>query len=122
MLPPLGRIPADSFPIVRYSGVSLMSTVGDHARGVLIWDGTLIPWFLFNWDGIVLARDLEEAFFSFLGGGSVDGMLIAGLDADNTPSSIAVHTTVRYDACQVYGANESLSYFELLPNTMYEAR
>lgn len=121
-LPALGSIPADSFPIVRYTGgTTILSTSGRHNKGVLIVTGTLRPWFLFNWDGIVLAGDIGDAFLSFLGGGSVDGFLIGGLDADNSPSSLEVRTDVRYHSCAVYGANESLSYFELLPNTFYEA-
>lgn len=121
-LPALGSIPADSFPIVRYTGgTTILSTSGWHNRGVLIVTGTLRPWFLFDWDGIVLAGNIGSTFISFLGGGAVDGMMIGGLDADNAPSSLTVRTDVLYRSCQVYGANESLSYFELLPNTMYEA-
>lgn len=121
-LPSLGSIPADSFPIVRYTSGSIVSTSGRHNKGVLIWSGELRPWFLFNWEGIVMVENLGEPFLGFLGGGSVDGMLISGLNADNSPSSVEVRTDVRYHSCAVYGANESLSYFELLPNTMYEAR
>ncbi len=121
-LPSLGSIPADSFPLVRYTGASILNTAGRHNRGVLIWVGNFRPWFLFNWDGIVLVENMDEPFLGFLGGGSVDGMLIAGLDANNSPSSLDMRTSVRYASCNVYAANESLSYFELLPNTMFEAR
>lgn len=121
-LPALGSIPADSFPIVRYTGATtILTTSGLHNKGVLIVTGTLRPWFLFQWEGIVLAGNIGDAFLSFLGGGAVDGMMIGGLDADNTPSSLEIRTDVIYHSCPVYAANESLSYFELLPNTLYEA-
>lgn len=121
-LPALGSIPADSFPLVRFTGYNLTSTSGDHNKGVLIWVGELRPWLLFNWEGIVLAENIGQPFLGFLGGGSVDGMLIGGLNADNSPSTLEVRTDVRYHSCNVYQANETLSYFELLSNTMFEAR
>lgn len=123
-LPALGSIPADSFPIVRYTGSSILNTAGRHNQGVLIWVGTLRPWFLFNWEGIVLAENLGDPFLAlpFLAPGSVDGLLIAGLNGDNNPSSVEVLANIVYGSCKVYAANESLAYFELLPNTMFEAR
>jgi hypothetical protein len=119
-LPSDGSLPADSFPIVRYDGGTVTpSTSGKHNKGVLIVTNTLRPAASFNWEGIVLAGNVTDAI-PLLGGGSVDGILVGGLSANNNPTSLTVLTDVNYHACNVYGANESLAYLELLPNTLIE--
>jgi hypothetical protein len=89
---------------------------GWSGRGVLIVDGVFDPYSSFNWDGIVIARHVDDVIQ-----GDIDGMLIAGIDEPNMYSTVDMRTDVNYHSCFVYAANESLSYLELLPNTIFEA-
>jgi hypothetical protein len=111
-LPNFASIPADSFPLVRYTGWVNASWSG---RGVLVIDGMFDPNSSFSWDGIVLARQVDDVIH-----GDIDGMLIAGLGAPNPYSTVDLITDVNYHSCFVYAANESLSYLELMPNTIHE--
>ena len=111
-MPNFGTLPADSFPVIRYTG--WMGT-GDVGRGVLIVDGVFDPWSSFSWDGIVIARHVDDYIQ-----GEIDGLLIGGLDGSNMYSMVYNYTDVNYHSCFVYAANESLSYLELMPNTIHE--
>ena len=111
-LPDFGSLPADSFPVVRYSGWVNASWSG---RGVLIVDGVFDPTPSFSWDGIVLAGHADDHIQ-----GHIDGMLIAGLDGPNMYSTVRVLTDVAYHSCAVDAANESLSYLELIPSSIHE--
>lgn len=111
-LPNFGALPADSFPVVRYTGWVNASWSG---RGVLIIDGVFDPTSSFSWDGIVLARHADDYVQ-----GEIDGMLIAGLEGPNMYSTVRLHTDVNYHSCYVYAANESLSYLELIPSSIHE--
>ena len=47
-------------------------------------------------------------------------MLIGGLEGPNMYATIDFRTDLHYRSCDVYAANETLSYLELLPNTIFE--
>lgn len=111
-LPDFGALPPDSFPVIRYTG---WVSAGFSGRGVLIVDGVFDPTTSFNWDGIVLAGQIDDMVEGF-----VDGILIAGLEGPNPYASIDFRADVNYHSCYVHAANESLSYLELLPNTVFE--
>lgn len=111
-LPDFGSLPADSFPVVRYSGWVNASWSG---RGVLIVDGVFDPTPSFSWEGVVLARHADDYIQ-----GKIDGILMAGLEGPNMYSTVRVLTDVRYHSCYVYAANESLSYLELIPSSIHE--
>lgn len=111
-LPDYGTLPADSFPVIRYTG---WTSAGFQGRGVLIVDGVFDPASAFSWDGIVLAGAVDDILEGY-----VDGMVIAGFDGPNLYSTINFRLDVNYHSCYVYGANESLSYLELLANTVSE--
>lgn len=111
-LPDFGAIPADSFPVIRYTGWVYANFTG---RGVLIVDGVFDPGSSFSWDGIVLARHVDDIIQGY-----IDGILVAGFEGPNMYSTVDFRTDVNYHSCEVYRANESLSYMELLPNTIFE--
>ncbi|MBT8488217.1 MAG: hypothetical protein KJO65_05230 [Gemmatimonadetes bacterium] len=111
-LPDFGAIPPDSFPVIRYTGWVYANFTG---RGVLIVDGVFDPSPSFSWDGIVLAEDVDDIIQGY-----IDGILVAGFEGPNMYSTVDFRTDVNYHSCEVYGANESLSYLELLPNTVFE--
>ena len=111
-LPNYGSIPADSFPVIRYTGWVYADFTG---RGALIIDGVFDPGPGFSWDGIVLAGAIDDIVQGY-----VDGIVVAGLDGPNLYSTVDFRLDVNYHSCFVYGANESLSYLELLPNTVHE--
>ena len=111
-LPSFGSIPADSFPIIRYTG---WVGAGFSGRGVLIVDGVFDPWSSFSWDGIVIAQHVDDIVQ-----GQIDGMLIAGLNGPNMYATVDFRMDTRYSSCNVYAANETLSYLELMPNTIHE--
>ncbi|MHB1194148.1 MAG: type IV pilus modification PilV family protein [Longimicrobiales bacterium] len=117
--PNWGSIPADSFPIVRYRG-NLNLTSSWSGRGVLIVTGTVScsTWFAsFHWDGIVLAGALGGTWNQSCMP-NVDGMLIGGLNAANP--SVTLRGDYRYHSCNAYKANRSLSYLEVVDNTLFE--
>lgn len=111
-LPDYTSLPADSFPVIRYTG---WTSAGFQGRGVLIVDGVFDPVSSFSWDGIVLAAAIDDIVEGY-----VDGIVIAGLDGPNLYSTVNFRLDVNYHSCFVYGANDSLSYLELLPNTVFE--
>jgi len=111
-MPDFGSLPADSFPIIRYTGWVVANFDG---RGVLIIDGVFDPGSSFRWHGIVLAKHIDDIVE-----GHLDGLLIAGLDGPNMYSTIDYRTQSHYHSCDVYAANETLSYLELLENTMFD--
>jgi hypothetical protein len=111
--PNYGTLPSDSFPVVRQYGWVAPNTYG---RGVLIVDGVFDPGPSFQWYGIVLAGVVDDVIQ-----GSLRGLLVGGLDANNPYTTVSVQTDVRYYSCEVYAANESLSYLELLENTVFES-
>lgn len=106
-------LPVDSFPLVRYTGSLSTGVVG---RGVLIVGGTFDPGPTFSWDGIVIAGNVDATLE-----GQLRGLLVAGLDGPNLYPTVSVQMDVHYYSCSVYDANESLSYLELVPNTLFEA-
>ena len=110
--PNYGSLPTDSFPVVRYTGWTYASGTG---RGVLIVDGVFDPTSSFRWYGIVLAKDVDDYIQ-----GHIDGVLIAGLEAPNLYNTVSNQMDTHYHSCDVYAANESLSYLELMPNTIHE--
>lgn len=114
--PPVwASLPADSFPVSRVNGYFNPGSSWN-GRGVLIVNGELDASSAFAWDGIILAGSMDD-----IHEGTVRGMLIAGLDGPNPYTTVYWRGTIRYYSCYVYEANESLSYLELLPNTMFEA-
>ena len=111
-MPVFASLPADSFPVIRYTGWMGTGAVG---RGVLIVDGVFDPWSSFSWRGIILAKDVDDILQ-----GQIDGLLIAGMEAPNLYSRVQYEIQSDYHSCDVYAANESLSYLELMPNTIHE--
>jgi hypothetical protein len=106
----------DSFPIVRYQG-DLSATSTWSGRGVLIVTGTLTPSWGFSWDGIVLAGAMAANAWYYPP--VIEGMLIAGLNGAN--SSMTLQSGIYYyHSCNAYAANKSLSYLEVLDNTLFE--
>jgi hypothetical protein len=113
--PDFGSLPADSFPVVRVSGYFNPGSSWS-GRGLLIVDGEFDARSSFVWDGIVLAGSVDD-----IHEGHIRGMLIAGLDGPNSYSNVYWRGTIRYYSCNVYAANESLSYLELIESTEFEA-
>jgi hypothetical protein len=111
--PNYGTLPPDSFPVVRQYGTVAPNTYG---RGVLIVDGMFDPGPSFQWYGIVLAGAVDDVIQ-----GSLRGLLVGGLNVNNPYTTVIVQTDVRYYSCEVYAANEALSYLELLENTVFES-
>ena len=108
-------LPSDSFPIVRYQG-NLQAHSTWSGRGVLIVTGTFTPGYGFVWNGIILAGAISDpSWWSPY----IKGMLIAGLNGSN-PSTYIQSGTYYYHSCNAYAANRSLSYLEVLDNTLFE--
>ena len=111
-LPNFAALPADFFPIIRYTGWVMANFTG---RGVLIIDGMFDPGPSLEWDGIVLAADVDDIVQ-----GHLDGSLVGGLDGPDTYSTIDYRLRSHYHSCDVYAANETLSYLEPIENTIFE--
>jgi hypothetical protein len=113
--PDYASIPADSFPVVRVHGYFNPGS-GWSGRGLLIVNGELDAASGFEWEGIVLAGSLDD-----IHEGHIRGVLVGGLDGPNPYGTVYWDGTIRYHSCLVNAANESLSYVELLANTVFEA-
>lgn len=117
-VPPSG-IPSDSFPVVRYQGDLLASSYWS-GRGVLIVTGKLSLWSGFHWGGIILAGEMDPVgAWSSSYGPIINGMLIGGLNGPN-PDVRIESGVFDYNSCNVYAADRSLSYLEVVPHTLYE--
>jgi hypothetical protein len=116
VLPNYASLPADSFPVVRVHGYFNPGSSWS-GRGLLIVNGELDASSSFTWDGIVLAGAVDD-----IHEGHIRGMIVAGLDGPNYYPNVYWRGTIRYYSCFVYAANESLSYLELIENTVVEAR
>ena len=114
--PNFSALPADSFPVVRVSGYFNPGSSWS-GRGLLIVDGQLDAGPSFTWDGIILAGSVDD-----IHEGHVRGMLVGGLAGPNPFTSVYWRGTIQYYSCNVYAANEALSYMDLIEDTMYETR
>ena len=63
----------------------------------------------------MLARDVDDYIQ-----GHVDGLLIGGLGGSNMYGTVYNEMLAHYHSCDTYAANESVSYLELIPNTVHE--
>jgi hypothetical protein len=113
--PDFSSLPSDSFPVVRVHGYFDPGSTWS-GRGVLIVDGEFDPQPDFYWDGIVLAGSVDD-----IDQGHIRGLFIGGMDGPNYYTQVYWYGTIRYYSCYVYAADESLSYLELIDNTMFEA-
>jgi len=110
--PNFAMLPSDSFPVVRMTGWVSAAPVG---RGVLIIDGMFDADAAFHWDGIVLAKDIDDIIE-----GQVHGLVVGGLEANNFYPTVYWRGQALYHSCFAADANESLSYLELIDNTVFE--
>ena len=115
--PDFSALPADSYPVTRYPGSNTFTNAWD-GRGVLIVTGEFSADANFDWEGIILAGDVAT---SPRPDGQIRGMMIGGLNEVIPGFSLAWRTDTYYYSCNVYKANESLSYLELIENTVFEA-
>jgi hypothetical protein len=112
--PNWASIPTDSFPVIRVNGYFNPGSSWS-GRGLLIVNGELDSSSTFTWDGIILAGSVDD-----IHEGQIRGMLVGGLDGTNPYPTVYWRGTINYYSCNVYGANESLSYLELIDNTLFE--
>jgi hypothetical protein len=113
-----GSLPASEFPVSRVTTTPFTGAGGwDNGRGVLIVTGELDIASGFDWNGIILAGYVDDIIE-----GRINGMLVGGLNAQNPKSPVVFDGGgwVRFYSCNVWNANESLSYLELLSDTEYE--
>lgn len=119
--------PADSFYAVRVNG-DLSATAQQSGQGVLIVTGTFSPSDAFNWDGIVLAGELDPptgntnrpwglAENTF----TINGILVAGLNGD-TRGQVRIRepAVIRYHFCEALEAGRALAHLEPLDGTWTE--
>lgn len=115
--PDFNSLPADSFPVVRFTGDHTTS-LGVPGRGVLIVGGRLrFGATGFVWDGIVLAGELDDVNPS--AHPAINGMLIAGLNGSN-PSVRLRSGNYLYHSCNAWEAGRSLSYLEVVGDAVFE--
>ena len=113
--PDFAALPADSYPVTRYPGSNSFTSAWN-GRGVLIVTGTFGADASFAWEGIVLAGSVAADV-----DGVIRGMLVGGLSAENPADDLDWDANNYYYSCNVYKANESISYLELIENTVFEA-
>lgn len=114
--PNFATLPSDSFPVIRFTGNKSVSFTS--GRGVLIVTGRLSFGQFFAWDGIILAGEVRDEI-SASETPIVNGMFIFGMDGSN-PNVRFRSGAYRYDSCKAYKANRSLSYLEVVDNTLFE--
>lgn len=112
--PDWSSLPADSFPVLRVNG-SLNASAPWSGRGVLIVTEQFDANPSFIWSGIVLAGWVDDRIM-----GAIDGMLVGGFSTSDPYDEVQTRGPIRYHSCNVARANESLSYLELIENTLFE--
>ena len=112
--PDWSSLPADSFPVLRVNG-SLNASAPWSGRGVLIVTEQFEANPSFIWSGIVLAGWVDDRIM-----GAIDGMLVGGFSTSDPYDEVQTRGPIRYHSCNVARANESLSYLELIENTLFE--
>ena len=115
--PDFAALPASTYPVVRYDG-NLVAHFWWSGRGVLIVTGRFRPGYQFQWDGIILAGELDQVRSWYQP--RIRGMLISGLNASN-PNETLQSGDYDYYSCYVREANASLSYLELVEGSLFEA-
>lgn len=115
--PDFSTLPADSFPVIRING-NFHGTSPQSGRGVLIVRDEFDANPSFTWEGIVLAGWVDERIM-----GNIEGLLIGGFSGTEPYDEVEIRNgDILYHSCNVRRANESLSYLELIPNTLFEVR
>ncbi len=114
--PDYTSLPADSFPLVRYSG-DLTADSWWSGRGALIVTGAFRATSGFAWDGIILSGRLADVPDAAIV--DIRGMLVGGLNGAN-PSVRIGSGAIIYDYCDVRRANRALGYLEVLRNTEFD--
>jgi hypothetical protein len=116
--PDFGALPAGSYPVTGYPSSNSFNSSWN-GRGVLIVTGTFHSVNGFIWDGIILTEGVSSAALNV--DGEVHGMLIMGLNGDNATDNVGWRLDTFYFSCNVYKANESISYLELIENSVFES-
>lgn len=116
-MPDFSLLPTDSFPIVRYNG----SLTADytHGWGVLLVNGTFVPGYDFQWNGIILAGQLGDVGSSYGSPPHIRGMLIGGMTGAN-PDVTLQSGDFDYHFCYAYAADRALSFLEVVDKTIFE--
>lgn len=120
--PNWNNIPSDSFPVVRYVGNLTATNSGNPSsnwsgHGVLIVTGRLTMSWGFTWEGIILAGELANVGWSSFP--YIQGTLIGGLNQSDNDVRFD-SGTYHYNSCDVYAADESLSYLDVVNKTIFE--
>jgi hypothetical protein len=114
--PDFGALPASAYPVVRVNGNGYFGSSWS-GRGVLIVTGQFDSSSSFAWDGIVLAGWVDDYI-----SGDIDGILVGGFSTTQPYAEVHAQGDIRYHSCYVSWANASLSYLELIQNTIFEVR
>ncbi len=115
-------IPADSFPVVRFSS-SVTATSAASGRGVLIVQGELRPESGFTWAGIVLAERLVPLTAGALSAPTytILGVTVVGLDDSDALLTVTAGADILYHRCFAHGAGNSIAYFRPIDDAWWEA-
>ncbi len=113
-MPDFSALPSDSYPVVRYNGDPYAEDAED-GRGVLIVTGEFKSGTDHDWDGIILADTFDDVME-----GDTHGIVVGGLDGTYPYNAVSWYGNAHYHSCDVYAANESLSYLELVVGTVFE--
>jgi len=114
---------AEDYPVIRWEG-NLNAGPWHSGQGVLIVTGELAVNFLFIWEGVILAGELDSSSsgFDWL---QVRGMVVGGLNGGGpnlTYDNSIRGPDVRYDRCAALAGSNALAYWEPLQNTLEEIR
>ncbi|MFP3947230.1 MAG: hypothetical protein ACLFWG_00740 [Longimicrobiales bacterium] len=114
--PDFGSIPADSFPVIRWNGDLQNATqVG---RGLLIITGEFDPDPGFEWDGIVIAHDIDQVNDGEQW--TVRGMLVVGMDGSGDAITFEDDIEIKFHSCNVARAGAGLAHLVPLAGTWWE--
>lgn len=118
--PDFGTIPVDSFPVIRWNGnLGTDTRADDHVgRGLLIVNGEFDPDPGFEWDGIVIAHDIDQ-----MNDGeqwTIRGMLVVGMDGSGDALTFADDIQIHFHSCNVARAGAGLARLIPLSGTWWE--
>ena len=108
-------LPADSFPVTRFTG-NVTGTSSVCGRGVLIVAGTLTVEVDYSWEGVILAGYFNPPNDDF----HVDGLVVSGLNGLGNYTDVRQNGFIHYNRCHAFDAGRRLSHFRLVGSTWWE--
>ena len=108
-------MPWDTVAVTRFNG-NLTTPASVCGKGVLIVTGNFTGGAGFQWNGVLLAGYIVDTPNNY----RIDGLVVGGLDGNETATALRDGTHLDYHRCYAFEAGKRLSHFEPVGSTWWE--